>query len=99
MVVVMMLGLAGGGTIVVMPRFDLQEFLGLIQTHRVTILPLVPQIVLGMVKHPAVAQVDLSSVRLVFSGAAPLGEDMARELSRNPGCPVAQGYGMMGKAR
>jgi acyl-CoA synthetase (AMP-forming)/AMP-acid ligase II len=94
MVVIMMLGLAGGGTILVMPRFDLQEFLGCIQKHKVTVLPLVPPIVLGMVKHPAVAQFDLSSVRLVFSGAAPLGEDMARELSRKLGCPVVQGYGM-----
>jgi long-subunit acyl-CoA synthetase (AMP-forming) len=33
-------------------------------------------------------------VRLVFSGAAPLGEDMARELSRKLNCPVVQGYGM-----
>jgi acyl-CoA synthetase (AMP-forming)/AMP-acid ligase II len=47
-----------------------------------------------MVKHPAVAQYDLSSVRLVFSGAAPLGEDLARELSLKLGCPVVQGYGM-----
>ena len=94
MVVIVMLGLAGGATIVSMPRFDLQEFLGLVQKHRATILPLVPPIVLGLVKHPAVAQFDLSSVRLVFSGAAPLGEDLARELSRKLGCPVVQGYGM-----
>jgi acyl-CoA synthetase (AMP-forming)/AMP-acid ligase II len=94
MVVIMMLGLAGGGTIVSMPRFDLQEFLAIVQTYKVTILPLVPPIVLGLVKHPAVAQFDLSSVRLVFSGAAPLGEDMARALSAKLGCPVVQGYGM-----
>jgi acyl-CoA synthetase (AMP-forming)/AMP-acid ligase II len=94
MVVIMMLGLAGGGTIVSMPRFDLAEFLGLVQKHKVTILPLVPPIVLGLVKHPMVAQFDLSSVRLVFSGAAPLGEEMARELSGKLGCPVVQGYGM-----
>jgi acyl-CoA synthetase (AMP-forming)/AMP-acid ligase II len=94
MVVIMMLGLASGGTIVLMPRFDLQEFLGLVQKYRATILPLVPPIVLGLVKHPAVAQFDLSSVRLVFSGAAPLGEDVQRELSKKLGCPVVQGYGM-----
>ena len=94
MVVIMMLGLAGGGTIVSMPRFDLAEFLGLVQKYRATVLPLVPPIVLGLVKHPMVAQFDLSSVRLVFSGAAPLGEDMARELSGKLGCPVVQGYGM-----
>jgi acyl-CoA synthetase (AMP-forming)/AMP-acid ligase II len=94
MVVIMMLGLAGGGTILSVPRFDMLEFLEYIQKYRVTILPIVPPIVLGLVKHPAVAQSDLSSVRLVFSGAAPLGEEMARELSKKLGCPVVQGYGM-----
>ncbi|MGH7358396.1 MAG: AMP-binding protein, partial [Candidatus Rokuibacteriota bacterium] len=59
-----------------------------------TILPLVPPIVLGLVKHPAVSQFDLTSVRLVFSGAAPLGEEVARVLSGKLGCPVVQGYGM-----
>jgi acyl-CoA synthetase (AMP-forming)/AMP-acid ligase II len=77
-----------------MPRFDFQEFLTAVQKYRVSILPLVPPIVLGMVKHPAVSQFDLSSVRLVFSGAAPLGEEIAQELSTKLGCPVVQGYGM-----
>jgi len=77
-----------------MPRFDLAEFLGIVQKYKATVLPLVPPIVLGLVKHPMVAQFDLSSVRLVFSGAAPLGEDMARALSAKLGCPVVQGYGM-----
>jgi acyl-CoA synthetase (AMP-forming)/AMP-acid ligase II len=94
MVVIMKLALAGGSTLVTMPRFDMMEFLGLVQKHRVTILPLVPPIVLGLVKHPAVSQFDLTSVRLVFSGAAPLGEEVARALSTKLGCPVVQGYGM-----
>jgi acyl-CoA synthetase (AMP-forming)/AMP-acid ligase II len=94
MVVIMMLGLANGATIVSVPRFDFQEFLTLVQKYRMTVLPLVPPIVLAMVKSPAVSQFDLSSVRLVFSGAAPLSEDLARELSTKLGCPVAQGYGM-----
>jgi acyl-CoA synthetase (AMP-forming)/AMP-acid ligase II len=94
MVVIMKLALGNGSTLVTMPRFDLMEFLGLIQKHRATVLPLVPPIVLGMVKHPAVAQFDLSSVRLVFCGAAPLGEEVARALSAKLRCPVVQGYGM-----
>jgi acyl-CoA synthetase (AMP-forming)/AMP-acid ligase II len=94
LVVIMKLGLANGSTIVSMPRFDMLEFLAAVQKYRVTVLPLVPPIVLGLVKHPAVSQYDLSSVRMVFSGAAPLGEDVARELSRKLGCPVVQGYGM-----
>ena len=94
MVVIMGHGLARGATMVTVPRFDFQEFLGLVPKYRLSVLPLVPPIVLGMVKSPAVSQFDLSSVRLVFSGAAPLGEDLARELSKKLSCPVTQGYGM-----
>jgi acyl-CoA synthetase (AMP-forming)/AMP-acid ligase II len=94
MVVIMMLGLANGATVVSMPRFDFAEFLAAAQKYKLTVLPLVPPIVLGMVKSPAVAQFDLSSVRLIFSGAAPLGADQARELSEKMKCPVTQGYGM-----
>lgn len=94
LVVIMKLGLSQGATIVSLPRFDFQDFLTAIQKYRITIAPLVPPIVLGMVKQPVVSQFDLSSVRLVFSGAAPLGADLAGQLSRKLGCPVVQGYGM-----
>jgi acyl-CoA synthetase (AMP-forming)/AMP-acid ligase II len=94
MVVLMALDLANGAVTVTIPRFDFAEFLALAQKYRATILPLVPPVVLGMAKSPAVAQFDLSSVRLVFCGAAPLGENVARELAGKLGCPVVQGYGM-----
>jgi acyl-CoA synthetase (AMP-forming)/AMP-acid ligase II len=94
MVVIMNLGLARGATVVTMPRFDMQDFLGILARHRVTIAPLVPPIVLGMTKHSELDRFDLSSLRLVFSGAAPLGEELARTLSARLGCPVVQGYGM-----
>ena len=94
MVVCMLLPLAEGGTVVTMPRFDLQGFLAILAKYRVTIAPLVPPIVLGLAKYPALGELDLSSLRLVFSGAAPLGEELARGLSARLGCPVVQGYGM-----
>ena len=89
MVVIMMLGLAGGGTILVMPRFDMMEFLALVQKYRVTILPLVPPIVLGLVKHPAMAKADHSSVRPMFRGRPARGGDGARAQhpARLPGGP------------
>jgi acyl-CoA synthetase (AMP-forming)/AMP-acid ligase II len=94
MVVCMLLQLAAGGTVVTMPRFDLQSFLAILAKYRVTLAPLVPPIVLALAKHPALGEHDLSSLRLVFSGAAPLGEELARGLSARLGCPVVQGYGM-----
>ena len=94
MVVIMKLALGNGATVVSIPRFDLEEFLTICQDYEVTVAPLVPPIVLGLAKHPAVDIFDLSSFRLIFSGAAPLGAELAHELSQRLSCPVVQGYGM-----
>ncbi len=94
MVVIKAFSLAQGGTVVTMPRFELEDFLGTMQRYEVTIGPLVPPIVLALAKHPIVDQYDLGSLRLIFSGAAPLGEALAKEASERLGCPVIQGYGM-----
>lgn len=63
--------LRSGATVVVLPRFDLGQFLGAIEKHRITGLYVAPPIVLALAKHPAVAQYDLSSLEYVVSAAAP----------------------------
>jgi acyl-CoA synthetase (AMP-forming)/AMP-acid ligase II len=92
--VIMNMGLHLGATIVTMPRFDLEQFLGLIQEHRLTFAHLVPPIVLALAKHPLVDRYDLSSLHTVLSGAAPLGADLERACSERIGVAVIQGYGM-----
>ncbi|MBT8201684.1 MAG: AMP-binding protein [Acidimicrobiia bacterium] len=86
--------LYNGCTAVTLPRFDLEEFLGVIQEHKVTRAYLVPPIILGLAKHPVVDKYDLSSLRQVFSGAAPLSAELAAEASARIGCEVVQGYGL-----
>ncbi|MEY2975340.1 MAG: hypothetical protein RIR49_1760 [Actinomycetota bacterium] len=86
--------LANGVTVVTLPRFDLDQALGLVQQHRITRLFAVPPVVLALAKHPAVDGYDLSSLTQVFSGAAPLGGEIALEASARIGCEVVQGYGM-----
>ncbi|HEX4060003.1 MAG TPA: AMP-binding protein, partial [Streptosporangiaceae bacterium] len=88
------LGLAAGATVITMPRFDLETFCGLVQEHGVTRVEVVPPIVLGLARHPAVTGYDLSSLRLITSGAAPLGAALATECARRLGCRVKQAYGM-----
>ncbi len=94
MTVVMNGGLSVGATIVTMPRFDLAEFLRILQDHRVTFGHIVPPVVLALAKHPLVASYDLSSVRAILSGAAPLGAELTREIIDRLGWTVIQGYGM-----
>ncbi len=93
-VVLMNFPLYFGGLCVTMPRFDLAEFLRLIQAHRLTHVYVVPPIVLALAKHPLVDQFDLSSVKLVNSGAAPLDEGLQRACAERLHCLVTQGYGM-----
>lgn len=86
--------LAAGATIITVPRFDLEQVLSIIQEHRVTRFFAVPPIVLAFAKHPLVDQYDLSSLRQVFSGAAPLSAELAAEAAARIDCEVVQGYGM-----
>jgi acyl-CoA synthetase (AMP-forming)/AMP-acid ligase II len=94
MTVIMNLGLHNGATIATMPRFDLEGFLSLIEDRRVTIVYIVPPIALALAKHPAVEGRDLSSLRMIMSGAAPLGDELARTVAERVGVPTIQGYGM-----
>ena len=92
--VIMNLGLRHGAKLVTMPRFDLEQFLDLIEGHRVTHVFVVPPIALALAKHPAVEGRDLSSIEVVMSGAAPLGAELSEQVSARLGCVVMQGYGL-----
>jgi acyl-CoA synthetase (AMP-forming)/AMP-acid ligase II len=94
MTVIMNLGLRNGATIVTMPRFDLEQFLGLIEERGITIVYVVPPIALALAKHPAVEGRDLSSLRMIMSGAAPLGDELAKAVAARVNTPTIQGYGM-----
>ncbi|WOX23713.1 4-coumarate--CoA ligase family protein [Streptomyces solicathayae] len=83
-----------GATVVVLPRFDLDQFLGAIQEHRIHGLYVAPPIVLALAKHPAVAQYDLSSLEYIVSAAAPLDASLAEACAARLGLPVRQAYGM-----
>jgi acyl-CoA synthetase (AMP-forming)/AMP-acid ligase II len=94
MTVIMNLALHAGAKIVTMPRFDLDQFLDLIETHSATHIFIVPPIALALAKHPAVEGRDLSSLRVTMSGAAPLGAELAGQVSERISGIVMQGYGL-----
>ncbi|MFF1507948.1 AMP-binding protein [Streptomyces sp. NPDC058326] len=84
-----------GATVVVLPRFELDTFLGAVQKHRISGLYVAPPIVLALAKHPAVADYDLSSLKYIVSAAAPLDAALAEACSARLGLPpVLQAYGM-----
>lgn len=86
--------LSNGVTTVTMPRFDMAEALQAVQDFKVTRFFAVPPIVLGLANAPVVDEYDTSSIRQIFSGAAPLGAELAAQASARLGCEVVQGFGM-----
>jgi 4-coumarate--CoA ligase len=90
---IMMCGLRVGASIVVMRRFDLAKMMELVERHRITIAPLVPPIVVAVAKmsDEQAAAHDLSSVRMVMSGAAPMGRDIEDAfMAKLPGAVLGQ---------
>jgi acyl-CoA synthetase (AMP-forming)/AMP-acid ligase II len=86
--------LAGGATVVILPRFELESFLRAVQDYRVTRAIVVPPIVLALAKQPIVDRCDLSSLNVIMSVAAPLSDHVASACAERLGCVVKQGYGM-----
>ncbi len=79
-----------GAEIVTMPRFELDQFLQLIQDHKITIAYVAPPVVVALAKHPLVDDFDLSSLRAIMSGAAPLDsalQNAVRRTARHRGLP------------
>ena len=94
LVVVLNMGLYSGATVVMMPRFDLESFLKAVQDYNVTLAHLVPPIVLGLSKNPIVDNYKVPTLKTIFSGAAPLGEELTRACMDRLGCSIRQGYGL-----
>ncbi|KAH7365465.1 hypothetical protein KP509_18G029500 [Ceratopteris richardii] len=84
-----------GLTVVLLPKFDMVQMLLAIEKHRVTNLSLVPPVMLALVKTNLTETYDLSSLRIVSVGAAPVSKDLITAFkSRFPCVIVLQGYGL-----
>lgn len=94
MTVLLNIALRRRARLVTMPKFDLPEFLRIIQDHGCTYLFIAPPIAVALAKHPLVDQYDLSSVRALLSGAAPLDSALATAVAARLRTRVRQGYGM-----
>ncbi|PYI15930.1 phenylacetyl-CoA ligase [Aspergillus japonicus CBS 114.51] len=85
-----------GDNVVVLPRFELDSFLACIQDFKITSLFVVPPILINMIRNAKTcAKYDLTAVRSVFTGAAPLGMETAEEFQKlYPSVTIRQGYGL-----
>lgn len=85
--------LSAGGTIVVLPSFDVERFLAAVETERVTMTLVVPTMVQMITDNADAANRDLSSLRVVFYGASPMPEPVLAKALKLWGNILYQLYG------
>ncbi|KAH8886696.1 acetyl-CoA synthetase-like protein [Thozetella sp. PMI_491] len=85
-----------GDEVIVLPKFDLTQYLQAIEKFKINHLLVVPPIVVRMLSSKEECEkYDLSSVRFLYTGAAPTGKETIEELLRRyPTWHLGQGYGM-----
>jgi long-chain acyl-CoA synthetase len=83
-----------GHTMILFPRFDPGPFIRAVEKYGAEVIGGAPQLFIQMIDRPEFSHTDLSSIRAVISGAAPLPEHvMRRMMGAFPGV-VTEGYGM-----
>lgn len=77
-----------------MPRFDMEDFCKFTQNLRITFSFIAPPVALGLLKDPVVNKYNLSSLRMLNSGAAPLTRELVDALWTRRKLKIKQGYGL-----
>ncbi|KPM44528.1 hypothetical protein AK830_g2007 [Neonectria ditissima] len=85
-----------GDEVIVLPKYKLDHMLDAVQRFKINQISLVPPIIIQLLDNMAkCAEYDLSSVRIITSGAAPLGEETVGDVNKVwPDWRVIQGYGL-----
>ena len=87
------LAASAAATLVVLPRYRPDDVFDAVARERVTLFPGSPTIYAGLMAHARFAQTDWSSVRVCYSGSAPLAEETLRRWEAAVGAPIYEGYG------
>jgi long-chain acyl-CoA synthetase len=83
-----------GAMIIVLPRFEIQGFLGMLKKYRPTMLPGVPTLFVALINHPDLPRYDLTSLWACISGSAPLPQEVRDRFEEITGCRILEGYGL-----
>ena len=79
---------------IVMPAFDLKKFCEAIQTHKITFIYVAPPVVVRLARDKMVDDYDLSSVKMITSGAAPLTQELVDNVHKRLNIKINQAYGL-----
>ncbi|GAV25492.1 long-chain fatty acid--CoA ligase [Carboxydothermus islandicus] len=88
------LAILTGATLLIMPRFNVDELLKTIAKYRPTLFPGAPTIYVAIINHPRIKDYDITSIRLCISGSAPLPVEVKKKFEEITGGRIVEGYGL-----
>ncbi|CAL5198161.1 unnamed protein product [Lathyrus oleraceus] len=92
---ILLCGIRSGAAVLILEKFEIKTVLESIDKYKVTIVSFVPPIVLALVKSGELHRYDLSSIRVMITGAAPMRMELEQAVKdRMPQTVLGQGYGM-----
>ena len=94
MTVCMNLPLYSGSAMILVPRFELEQFLKVLHKSKPTLFPGVPTLFIAIVNHPRIRSFDLSSIRYCITGSAPMPLEVLRNFEELTGGIIIEGFGL-----
>ena len=94
MTVVLNFGVQRAARIILMPRFDMKQAIGLMASQKPSILPGVPTLFNAILNNKLAQKSDLKSLKWCFSGGAPLPLEVKRGFESMTGAVLIEGYGL-----
>ncbi|MFN3201953.1 MAG: long-chain-fatty-acid--CoA ligase [Bradymonadia bacterium] len=86
--------LMAGGTVVMLPRFDPTQAMGLIQGHKVNLFGGVPTMYFALLHHPEASNYDLGSLEFCVSGGSAMPVEVMKAFDEKYGVNILEGYGL-----
>ncbi|HYW02357.1 MAG TPA: AMP-binding protein [Gammaproteobacteria bacterium] len=84
-----------GGTTVIMPQFEVHDFLAAVRDERINLLTSVPAIFWLAINQPEFPELDVSGVRWVTYGGAPIAPELVRRIMQSfPNAQLGNGFGL-----
>ncbi|RBW68173.1 AMP-binding protein [Bacillus taeanensis] len=82
------------GTILLVPKFDVEQLLKVIDKEKPTIFPGAPTMYIGLLSDPKLKNYDIRSVEACVSGSAPLPLEVQQQFESITGGRLVEGYGL-----
>ena len=83
-----------GCTAILVPKFDVDDFVNTLQKTKPTLFPGVPTIFVAIVNHKNVSSFNLSSIRFCITGSAPMPVEVLKKFEGLTGSVIIEGYGL-----